>query len=146
MNAFSIDFHVWRVDQKQPSLRNATFPHLETFILYDWALPYGTMSRILGCLTLPALRRLQVGEMFFTGDDPVNPLVSLVARSGCNLRELSVLDASMPRQKYCDAFPVTSIMLNEQLAITEPFLNFTGWKDGEETESADSEASDSDEE
>ncbi|KAJ7353202.1 hypothetical protein DFH08DRAFT_1077458 [Mycena albidolilacea] len=128
------------------SLRNATLSHLETLILDDWVLPDHTMSRILGCLTLPALRRLQVRETFFTGDDPVNPLVSLVARSGCNLRELSVLDTNMPHQKYCDAFPVASIMLNEQLAITEPFLNFTGWKDGEETESADSEASDSDEE
>ncbi|KAJ7772520.1 hypothetical protein B0H14DRAFT_2966341 [Mycena olivaceomarginata] len=101
----------------------------------DW-VPYGTMSRILG-----------FGVDVFTGPtNPVNPRVSLVARSGCNLRELSVLDTNMPRQKYCDAFPVTSDHAQRAVGHHGAFLNVTGWKDGEETESADSEASDSDEE
>ncbi|KAJ7353205.1 hypothetical protein DFH08DRAFT_774177 [Mycena albidolilacea] len=122
----------------QLSLQDVTLSHLETFILRIFLgnhLPPG--SGIMATLTLPALRRLQITETLLAGeDDPVNSIASLVTRSGCNLRELSIPDASTAHERYRDTFPSTSIT-SEALDsdIIVPFL--MEWED-EDEESSDS--------
>ncbi|KAJ7858623.1 hypothetical protein B0H14DRAFT_650530 [Mycena olivaceomarginata] len=109
------------------SLEDVTLLHLETFILDVYLGDHPAPSGIIASLTLPALRRLQITETLFTGeDDPVYSLVSLVTRSGCNLRELSLSDsdAKTVHEKYRDAFPSTSIT-SRFLDITEPFLMYS---------------------
>ncbi|KAJ7353298.1 hypothetical protein DFH08DRAFT_934268 [Mycena albidolilacea] len=131
--------------QKLPSLRNVTLPHLETFLLDDWVLDDPMPSGILDRLTLPALQRLQIKVIFFAKeDDPIVSLASLVTRSKCNLRELSVSGLGIVHQKYLDAFPLTAVVFYNELAVTEPFLGLLSG--GEDGESPEFEQSDSEEE
>jgi hypothetical protein len=110
---------------------------LETFILTVYLSNHPAPSRIIASLTLPALRRLQITETLLAGeDDPVNLIASLVTRSGCNLRELSIPDASTVDERYRDTFPSTSITLEAlDSDIIVPFL--MEWED-EDEESPDS--------
>jgi hypothetical protein len=88
----------------------------------------------LDALTSPVLQRLQVTESLLNSADPVSvndpigsiaTLVSLVARSKCNLRELRVLGSGFSPLRYHEALPsVTSFIFNNggKLDIPEPFL------------------------
>ncbi|KAF7326682.1 F-box domain-containing protein [Mycena venus] len=114
----------------EPSLRDVILLHLETLILSESVFVSGnSLSGTLDRLTLPSLRTLQITETFLVLDDlpwnePIDTLVSLVARSGCNLQELFVPDAkTRHEQNYRTTFsPSTSIMLIDELFITDPFL------------------------
>jgi hypothetical protein len=111
---------------------------LETFILEN-SSRYPAPSGIIATLTLPALQRFQIAETLFADeDDPLDSITALVTRSGRNLRELSITDASTAHvTAYRDAFPSTSLVFSS-LDVTEPFL--MRWQDGlEDVESSDSE-------
>ncbi|KAJ7353207.1 hypothetical protein DFH08DRAFT_856184, partial [Mycena albidolilacea] len=125
------------------SLGDITLAHLETFILEN-CMYFGddpTPLGIIATLTLPALRRFQITEILFaTEDDPVGSITALVTRSGCDLRELSILDAQTAHvTAYHDAFPSTSLVFSS-LDITEPSDFLIDWEDErEDVESSDSE-------
>ncbi|KAJ7353221.1 hypothetical protein DFH08DRAFT_1077471 [Mycena albidolilacea] len=124
------------------SLGDITLAHLETFIL-ESCMYFGddpTPSGIIATLTLPALRSFQITELLFAPEDnPVDSITTLVTRSGCILRELSIPDAQTAHVTvYRNAFPSTSFVFSS-LDITEPFL--IDWEDElEDAESFDSDA------
>jgi hypothetical protein len=64
--------------------------HLETLALRRvLSEPHG-IDEFLDILTLPALRRLQVSEVFL-GPDPIAALSSLISRYGCALQQIHIL-------------------------------------------------------
>lgn len=87
---------------------------------------------LLGNFTLPALRRLEITQELL-GDDPPERLAVFIARSGCNLVELRILDPGRMRDVYHVAFP------------TIPTILFTSESeagdDGSESEDSDAELS-----
>ncbi|KAJ7695299.1 hypothetical protein B0H14DRAFT_3659099 [Mycena olivaceomarginata] len=121
------------------SLGDITLAHLETFIL-EYRSSYPAPSGIIAMLTLPALRRFQIPEILFaTKDDPVSFITTLVTRSGCDLRKLSIPDAQTTHvTAYHDAFPSISLVFSP-LNIAEPLDFLINWEDKlEDAESSDS--------
>jgi hypothetical protein len=117
--------HLRYVDQQLNSLRDVTLSHLETFIAEAWVFGGSMPSGIFEKLTLPALRTLQIHEKLFPAEeDPVTSLASLLTRSKCTLRELSVLGAGIVPHKYRDGFPSASIGFSQVLDDLDPFLGF----------------------
>ncbi|KAJ7720921.1 hypothetical protein B0H16DRAFT_1738563 [Mycena metata] len=109
--------------------RNVTLPCLETFIFETLSSWQGAPSTLLDRLTLPALKRLDIAEILLPRDNPVASLATFVARSGCDLSQLCIVEDSSWRhhqsrlQDYRDALPsVRSVIFDGRLDLTEPFL------------------------
>ncbi|KAJ7664896.1 hypothetical protein B0H14DRAFT_3696612 [Mycena olivaceomarginata] len=81
---------------------------------------------------------------FAAQDDTVDSITALVTRSGCNLRELSIINVQTTHvTAYHDAFPST--LLASSLEITEPFL-IDRWEDDAESSDSDDESEGTDSE
>ncbi|KAF7334556.1 hypothetical protein MVEN_02285500 [Mycena venus] len=70
---------------------------------------------VLDCLTLPALRKLQVAEPCIT----LESLVAFVQRSQCALEELRVTDATLSESAFRDvlSLPVDDIVLDRKITL-----------------------------
>ncbi|KAF8175460.1 hypothetical protein K438DRAFT_2022889 [Mycena galopus ATCC 62051] len=69
---------------------------------------------VLDCLTMPALRRLQVAEPCVT----LESLVAFVSRSQCSLDELRVTDATLAESAFRDALPsVGEIIMDRKITL-----------------------------
>ncbi|KAJ7130354.1 hypothetical protein C8R44DRAFT_872164 [Mycena epipterygia] len=67
---------------------------------------------VLSGLTLPALHLFQISEKSL-GEDPITPLLALISRSGCSLKELYITDSSLMEALYRTALPaVPKVVLN----------------------------------
>ncbi|KAJ7772503.1 hypothetical protein B0H14DRAFT_3894704 [Mycena olivaceomarginata] len=126
------------------SFGDITLAHLETFILENLSRHLAPPG-IIATLTLPALRRFQITETFFAAqDETVDSITTLVTRSGCNLRELSITNVQTAHvTAYHDAFPST--LLASSLEITEPFL-IDRWEHYTESSDLDDESEGTDSE
>ncbi|KAJ7704597.1 hypothetical protein B0H17DRAFT_1224753 [Mycena rosella] len=93
---------------------------LETLILSKALHPRSQLRGIeLLTLTLPALCRLQVKEVFLQ-PDPISMLVALVSRSQCNVQELCITNSHVPRDMYQTALPpVASFIFNGRLDLDD---------------------------
>ncbi|KAJ6629864.1 hypothetical protein B0H10DRAFT_1211737 [Mycena sp. CBHHK59/15] len=80
--------------------------HLRSLVLRngDSDGAQGAQMQLLGVLTLPALRRLEIFDEGFDPDSRAT-LVSLIARSKCLLEELSITKARISESLYREAFP-----------------------------------------
>ncbi|KAJ7209346.1 hypothetical protein B0H12DRAFT_1158026 [Mycena haematopus] len=71
---------------------------------------------VLDCLTLPALRRLQVAEPCVT----VESLAAFVSRSQCSLDELRLTDAVLEESTFRDALPsVGEILMDRKITLID---------------------------
>jgi hypothetical protein len=70
---------------------------------------------ILDCLTLPALRTLQVPDPCVT----LESLAALVARSACELEELRVTNATLAESAYRDALPLVGMIELDRINTLE---------------------------
>ncbi|KAF7361049.1 hypothetical protein MSAN_01135500 [Mycena sanguinolenta] len=69
---------------------------------------------VLDCLTLPALRRLQVAEPCVT----LGGLAAFVARSGCVLDELTITDATLEEEAVREVLPsVGEISMDRKITL-----------------------------
>ncbi|KAJ7233885.1 hypothetical protein C8J57DRAFT_159026 [Mycena rebaudengoi] len=59
---------------------------------------------LLDALTAPALRFLKISECLFPNCDPIPSVDAFVARSGCKLTALKIIQALAPEMKYRAAF------------------------------------------
>ncbi|KAJ7030635.1 hypothetical protein C8F04DRAFT_1113104 [Mycena alexandri] len=121
----NVDYWIRQADES----RHVTLPRLETFIFETFSSWQGAPSSLLDTLTLPALKRLDIAEILLPRDNPVASLATFVARSGCDLSELCIVEDSSWRhhqsrlQDYRDAFPfVASFIFDGRLDLAESFL------------------------
>ncbi|KAJ7088216.1 hypothetical protein C8R43DRAFT_297889 [Mycena crocata] len=78
------------IPDEDPIRPDVNLPSLESLILVD-GLGYPDVEAMeyLGTFIVPALRKVQVPELYI-GTDPVNGLTSFVAKSGCKLQEVYI--------------------------------------------------------
>lgn len=74
------------------------------------------LLEVIGKLTLPALRRLQIPDVAFDSD-LIDHVHSLISRSGCNLKKLylsqSILEGPARVAMYRAAFPSVPTLVSE---------------------------------
>ncbi|KAJ7717702.1 hypothetical protein B0H16DRAFT_435024 [Mycena metata] len=89
--------------------QNVTHRKLSSFILRGY-LPGGMPWKLLDVLTLPALRKFEIGERFLPGDR-IGLLKSFISRSRCNIQELYMPFFNEPFLESCRlALPTVSIV------------------------------------
>ncbi|KAJ7113006.1 hypothetical protein C8R44DRAFT_984853 [Mycena epipterygia] len=96
-------------------LAEIVLPHLESLTATlqrggSFGAGFVHADGLLGKLTLPALRRLEITQDLL-GDDPLQKLGAFIARSGCSLAELRVLAPGRTRGEYHVAFPTILTIL-----------------------------------
>ncbi|KAJ7156536.1 hypothetical protein C8R43DRAFT_1234770 [Mycena crocata] len=78
---------------------------LESLILID---TYGEVTEYLGTFIVPALRKLEVPEMYLE-PDPVSVLTAFISKSGCKLQEVRITGyRSTASALYRKTFPLIS--------------------------------------
>ncbi|KAJ7655811.1 hypothetical protein DFH06DRAFT_483877 [Mycena polygramma] len=85
-------------------------PNLKTLILVHFADNDPPARHILGSLIVPALRTLQIPELFLT-PDPLGKLASFISKSGCHLPGLGLRitgPRALSKTSYQKAFPSLS--------------------------------------
>ncbi|KAF7293066.1 Short-chain dehydrogenase/reductase family protein [Mycena indigotica] len=121
-------------------------PHLQAFLLLRWKYhlaerftlsldSYGNLALLK--LRLPALQLLEVPECML-GNEPINALAALIARSGCALQELCIRDGGRTlMEPYEDAFPNISKIFFGTMDMTGRGVfedDSEEWADGTESE------------
>ncbi|KAJ7080560.1 hypothetical protein C8R43DRAFT_343377 [Mycena crocata] len=107
-------------DNPEPIQPDINLLCLESLILGDYAEdPDAEPTKYLGTFIAPALRKLEVSEMFI-GTDHVTQLTSFVAKSGCNLQEIRITGhkRSTPEALYRNALPLVPKMFFDFTAAT----------------------------
>ncbi|KAJ7717708.1 hypothetical protein B0H16DRAFT_1700873 [Mycena metata] len=96
----------------------APLRHLETLVLrVHLALdPNVNVEGLCSTLTLPALRELQVAEVFLLPDPTAN-LGQLLSRSGCSPAKIHIMDSEQPLEVYCQAIPSVAFHQGPQRLI-----------------------------
>ncbi|KAJ7156539.1 hypothetical protein C8R43DRAFT_1106114 [Mycena crocata] len=80
-------------------------PCLESLVLVG---KYGEVTEYLGTFIVPALRKLEVPEMYLK-PDPVSVLTAFISKSGCKLQEVRITGPkSTPSALYRKALPFVS--------------------------------------
>ncbi|KAJ7740264.1 hypothetical protein DFH07DRAFT_751754 [Mycena maculata] len=103
-NLVDCTFAVCDGAEEVPDCAVPVLPYLQRFILLHIAETWDiSLARMLGNVRLPALRTLQVSELFLE-PDPLSSLKTLIARSQCTLDELHIDDASLSESVYREAF------------------------------------------
>ncbi|KAJ6472675.1 hypothetical protein C8R47DRAFT_1199850 [Mycena vitilis] len=85
-------------------------PNLKNLILVHYATNDPPANHILGSLIVPALRRLQIPELFLR-PDPLGKLASFISKSGCRLPDLGLRitgPRALSKTAYREAFPSLS--------------------------------------
>ncbi|KAJ7178151.1 hypothetical protein C8R46DRAFT_1329189 [Mycena filopes] len=109
------------VAHQAPFSRDVTLPYLSTFIL-DGSPTSSSAWIILDALALPALVTLQISEYRHSGRDPVARLKSLISRSNCNIRTLSITRSKEPVSFLLGLPTVGEILFNVELPWVNPFV------------------------
>ncbi|KAJ7156544.1 hypothetical protein C8R43DRAFT_1106117 [Mycena crocata] len=88
-------------------------PCLESLVLVG---KYGEVTEYLGTFIVPALRKLELPEMYLK-PDPVSVLTAFISKSGCKLQEVRMTGPrSTPSVVYRTMFPLISIFSFEEPA------------------------------
>ncbi|KAJ7021156.1 hypothetical protein C8F04DRAFT_1141707 [Mycena alexandri] len=77
---------------------------LETLVLRTGFQNWRDVAGLLNSLTFPALRELQVAEIFLM-PNPVAALGELLSRSGCRPSKICIMDGERPLKRYREAWP-----------------------------------------
>ncbi|KAJ7359598.1 hypothetical protein DFH08DRAFT_846502 [Mycena albidolilacea] len=122
-------------DFNETSVADIVLPSLQSLTLND---PHPVVHRVdhLQSFFVPALCSLEISECFL-GRDPIDSLASFIAKSGCKLQRVDIVDRyAVSRHSYRTKFPAIRVFsMEEKIRIR------TQIRDGQRSDSLDDEVS-----